>query len=134
MLITYNGDTALPVQIGTYKVVATIMENNYIGSAEGILQIIAVPDDDIPEYVLQNTDVTLYPNPAHNSTRLHIQNYCGEIQMKLVNTLGQTLIKDSYYVQQQFITDINLEQLPKGAYILILYCNKQMISKTIIKQ
>ncbi|MBO4582166.1 MAG: T9SS type A sorting domain-containing protein [Bacteroidales bacterium] len=134
VLITYNGDTALPVQIGTYIVEATVMDNNYTGSAEGILQIIKNPEDHTPEYTLQNSSVQLYPNPAHNSTTLSIQNYEGDIQMKLINSLGQTLLHQTYRVDQQLVTDIDINHLPKGAYIIILHTGTRTISKQLIKQ
>ncbi len=40
--VTYDGGSALPVKVGSYAVVATVVEPNYAGSASGILTIAAV--------------------------------------------------------------------------------------------
>ncbi|UII19185.1 MBG domain-containing protein [Fulvivirga ligni] len=37
--LTYNGSTQLPVEVGTYNVMAEIADANYEGSASGVLQI-----------------------------------------------------------------------------------------------
>lgn len=38
-VVTYNGLTDLPVNVGSYNVLATINENNYVGSANATLEI-----------------------------------------------------------------------------------------------
>ena len=39
--LTYDGDARAPIDIGTYAVVATINDANYVGSANGTLNIFA---------------------------------------------------------------------------------------------
>ncbi len=39
VVVTYDGSTTAPVDPGTYTVVATVVDNNYTGSANGILTV-----------------------------------------------------------------------------------------------
>jgi uncharacterized repeat protein (TIGR01451 family) len=40
--VTYDGDTTPPSAVGTYAVVATVTENGFFGSAEGVFEIVPV--------------------------------------------------------------------------------------------
>lgn len=81
------------------------------------------------ERILNDQEVTVYPNPTYSQLTIELEKAI-ELTGTLYTATGQTLWSDSF-VQN---TMIDMEQLPKGIYILQLKTGSEYLIKKIIKE
>ena len=77
------------------------------------------------------SELIIYPNPAKNELNLSLpQDYLGEIDIQILNMLGQLVFE-----QNNAPKTINIESLNDGAYIIkVIHQNEQLNKKLIIKR
>ena len=127
--ITYNNDTTAPYQIGVYQVIATIIDNNYQGSANTTLTILE--DTKIEETNAIYT-AKLYPNPTSDISHLEIEGISGDIVIRIVNSLGQQMMIDKVVADGNLYYDISTGNLTKGVYWIIISYQHNTINKKLI--
>lgn len=71
----------------------------------------------------------LFPNPAKNI--LHIKANQKIDMVEIYNVLGQKMIKEQFNTKQK---DLDIENLPKGSYILKVQSGNKVGSYLFIKQ
>jgi hypothetical protein len=67
--ITYNGSSALPINAGSYQVVATISNPNYQGTQKGSLSIYQIPKDSL-SIALRNKFIWVMYDQVYNQNDL----------------------------------------------------------------
>ncbi len=92
--------------------------------------ILIVQDKTGLQQQLLNDMVSIYPNPSHNYiiVKLPYQNGTGNIQ--LLNEIGQVI---SSQIINENITNVSLEKLACGMYIVRIQYDAQIIFRKIIK-
>jgi len=96
--ISYNGSTALPVDLGSYAVVADIVETNYTGSAGATLTITdnEGPVPDIPVLPVLSDECSVTPVPP-TATDLYAGQVTGTTGTPFpITTQGTTIITWTY--------------------------------------
>lgn len=80
--------------------------------------------DEIPT----NEDIMLFPNPTNNIINVIFLNPNEKYDIEIHSPLGQQILKTST------TTTIDIENLPKGIYILTIKQSNKKITKKIVKQ
>ncbi|HNY07845.1 MAG TPA: T9SS type A sorting domain-containing protein, partial [Bacteroidales bacterium] len=81
---------------------------------------------------LSQNGLNIYPNPNNGKFTLSV-NHNGKINVKVVNSLGKVVLEQTYSGTQNNY-NLNLQNQPKGYYLMTVTTDKNCISKTIIIQ
>jgi len=94
----------------TYTISNTIDYGN--GCQLTVNQNVTILRESVPE----NT-FTVYPNPASKTVNIVLENPAVEVEVQLINVLGQTILKNKYDTDGNLIY-LNVEKISAGSYIL----------------
>jgi hypothetical protein len=104
--LTFDGSQGAPSAIGTYEVVATIVETNYEGMTNGTFVITG-----IPLAIGKDWQLKVYPNPASD---YFIVDSPDTLMVFVFDTAGKLLLKSD--TEQP----VNISSLPSGIYFMTL--------------
>ncbi|MFZ4520427.1 MAG: choice-of-anchor L domain-containing protein [Bacteroidales bacterium] len=114
--------TGIGYDVQTYTVVVT-NQNGCINSAT--IKLTFTFDDcvGIGERT-GNSDFSLYPNPAHQSFRLLINNTSSYAHIELRNMVGQRILEKELFRQgnSTLLQEFDVSELQRGVYILHVQC------------
>ena len=111
--ITYDGSSTIPVEVGTYNVVATVSDANYQGSSTATLTIASVATG-VTGKIL--TDIKMYPNPCKEFVNIDA-NISIIKAIRIVNIEGVTVMQKDDCLQQE---RIDISSLAKGVYMVVV--------------
>ena len=82
------------------------------------------------------SQLTVYPNPNKGSFEIKISGIKTDFQLFLYNEIGQMIIKEKHYYGglSSLNKVFNLQEYPKGIYILNIQTFDGIISKKIVIQ
>jgi hypothetical protein len=80
--------------------------------------------------VINNGNVSIYPNPANDKLTIEISNSIGMVNYQLTDVLGQWVAAGG---GQNAKFDISLEGIANGIYMLTIQADNKIIQKKIIK-
>ncbi len=86
--------------------------------------------------IKNNATLSLFPCPANNVLNFTIGNISqSTVQVKVFNTIGNMLYDQSFLVQNDIPTSIDLSKFVAGSYMVQIFVNNQLITKkfTVIK-
>ena len=75
----------------------------------------------------ENIKLDIYPNPSFNTINLNFSKPINNYQVKVYNQIGRIVY------QSRNKTKLNLKNLPKGFYHILVQSNKLLFSKRIVK-
>ena len=75
----------------------------------------------------------VYPNPAQDKLYINSLNFSGTAQLQLVTIAGQIVEQKMITVGNE-TTELNINHLPKGIYLLRLQTAQQTITQKVVKQ
>lgn len=75
----------------------------------------------------------VYPNPAQDKLYINSLNFSGAAQLQLITMTGQTVAQKMITVGNE-ATELNINHLPKGIYLLRLQTAQQTITQKVVKQ
>ena len=81
---------------------------------------------------LSQNGLNIYPNPSNGKFTLLV-NHAEKVNVKVVNSLGKVVFEQIYSGTQNNY-NLNLQNQPKGYYLMTVTTDKNCISKTIIIQ
>ncbi|MEO1517954.1 MAG: T9SS type A sorting domain-containing protein [Bacteroidota bacterium] len=84
---------------------------------------------------LSEGQISIYPNPFVNDTQIELElPQATDVHLKLYNIIGRQMVDQSYGLLdgRQKLT-IEGANLPKGAYLMQLYLDEQVITRKVIK-
>jgi hypothetical protein len=127
---THETDTA--TTSGCYSVTVENLANDDCSTTSDTLCVTA----GIASVNRQNNNIIIYPNPANNSTTVEFTVAEHNVQLSLINVLGQTLYSEILMPinGNNYRTNLNLLQLPAGVYEVVITTPSQSVAKEIIKQ
>lgn len=70
----------------------------------------------------------IYPNPSKGIIKIN-SSYTGPVQLKIINSLGQTLISENTSIEDK---ELDLTNLESGTYILSIFNQGKQTTRTII--
>ncbi|WP_416864109.1 MAG: MBG domain-containing protein [Imperialibacter sp.] len=110
--ITYNRSAEAPSEAGSYDVAAGIVEENYQGSAEGVLVL-----EEIETGIgIDEEYIVVFPNPVSKELTIDIKaEMSGKIY--LFDMLGRRRLEKALTSQR---TVLNLQHQPAGIYLLVI--------------
>jgi len=77
-------------------------------------------------------EISVWPNPSNGSITVTIQNGSGEIELQIVNALGQILLAENFLVTQASMTkEVNLENEAQGIYFIRIISNTSQQVKSL---
>lgn len=143
-----NGDVAASMQQtadGGYIVAGKVLSNsinngdltgagyhvntsNPNGSGYDIFVVKFAPDA-LDTSAFENESISLYPNPINSILNLNLVNNETIDKVTITNILGKAVLE-----QSQNTTQINLEDLASGLYIVQVFSTKNKYIKMVIKQ
>jgi len=83
---------------------------------------------------IDEKDISIYPNPVQENVQITVNNQIkGDFAVRIVDNAGRFVIDKTYSLQEGNSIDLNLANLPKGVYHLVLSNNELQISKKLIK-
>ncbi len=87
------------------------------------------------EVVVSNQDLSIYPNPVAEFINILLENnWVGEIQVDIVNVLGQKVYTTQVTkAGDEYVDQIMISQLKSGTYQLMLSNGEEMMVKTFTK-
>ncbi len=129
--VTYNGSTTPPTTVGEYEVIATIVDNNYVGSIKNTLNIL---EDLSVEDIKINKDIKLYPNPATSLATLELYGMQGNVNIRIIDIQGRTISSKDITCDDSYQESIDLTSFSSGIYVIqILHQNNLYLKKLIVK-
>jgi hypothetical protein len=83
---------------------------------------------------VQNLDgVTIYPNPATKNLNIRIEtNQTRRVKVELYDLVGRNYISEDYIINGAQIINLDVEEMPKGIYILNISEDAQMQNTKIL--
>tara|TARA_R110001606_G_C15403849_1_gene653773 strand:+ start:1039 stop:9429 length:8391 start_codon:yes stop_codon:yes gene_type:complete len=110
--ITYNGSAEAPSEAGSYDVAAGIVEENYQGSAEGVLVL-----EEIETGIgIDEEYIVVFPNPVSKELTIDIKAEMNG-RIYLFDMLGRRRLEKALTSQR---TVLNLQHQPAGIYLLVI--------------
>ncbi|MGB5378348.1 reprolysin-like metallopeptidase [Muriicola sp.] len=85
------------------------------------------------EVILIGTEPVIYPNPFVNELKAFLPAMETNVQVKVFNMLGQTVLSKSYTPGDRFIT-MDFAELPSGVYLLNLTGTRLNYATKVIKR
>ncbi len=77
--------------------------------------------------------VTIYPNPAKDYVTIELSSSPKNIQLKIVNVLGQTVYKETIIASSgKTVKQINTSNFAKGVYSVVIETNTSKILKKLV--
>jgi hypothetical protein len=118
-----------------------IIEDLYIQSGSGLkvgnnAEETEVKVDNVEDKTIISNDfaLTVYPNPANETLHISIQGLSDEDNavIEIANVSGQVVYKGK---AQNIVLDVNINNLPKGMYFVMVRTEKQMlkVEKVIVE-
>lgn len=88
---------------------------------------------DIDVTVLEN-GVSIFPNPAKEilNVRFDLSQATDNLHLRMVNTLGQTVYTTKLGQVQAENVEVNVSELPSGAYMIQLIDGETQVSKSVV--
>ena len=80
------------------------------------------------------TDLILYPNPASNTITISSTELDGSYSMKIYNLLGQAVKHQEIDFNNATEIKLSVAELPVGCYELVLFNNKEFVTKRFVKE
>ncbi|WP_044207874.1 MBG domain-containing protein [Flammeovirga sp. OC4] len=124
--VTYDGEETVPVEVGEYEVIATIVEDNYEGSATATLKITEEePPLSVEDELL---GVSVYPNPNNGEFTVDLSGTSGSLVAYTISGV------EVYATEIMNKSVIKLPSTYKGVLILkIVSGTKAKIQKIHVK-
>lgn len=131
-IVVNEGNTYVIQQsIGQPSVIGTIEDGNYI-FRQGFIQpdvLAKIVDKNVP----LNLQVKIYPNPFDKHISLFfVEEVKSDINIKVFDVLGRQIFKTVFQKRQQ--TDVILDKLPLGEYLIKIIANKKQFVAKIMKK
>ena len=92
---------------------------------------------DNPEYVMNNRTLNVYPNPFSNNLTFSFSEELtqgGHLTVKIFNLVGELLLEETLMSSERNLYTIDVSDLPKGSYMLMVDPGKSYYHQTILKQ
>ena len=81
-----------------------------------------------------NSQISVYPNPGNDYISVEVKgNLQKEIEMKILNTLGQAVLTQNFKPDNKNIFTINISGLDQGVYFLHVISDGKSFNKKILK-
>jgi hypothetical protein len=129
IIIGATGQTYTATESGNYQVSVVVGSSCTTSSDNFAFAIVALHPDN-------STDIglTVYPVPATTALNvLFVAKTAGEVELSLVNTLGQVTFTDQRTVDAgNFSTALNVNGVPAGTYILRVKVADKLYAKKVI--
>ncbi|KXX70713.1 hypothetical protein AVL50_07825 [Flammeovirga sp. SJP92] len=78
-------------------------------------------------------DIAVYPNPTQGEkVNLLLKSWTGEVEIGLFNTLGYKVLEETWTYEDSQLTELEVNNLPRGVYLLRLKSGKTIKSKRVI--
>jgi uncharacterized delta-60 repeat protein len=78
--------------------------------------------------------INIYPNPTEDMVSLNFKGYSGDIKITVNNALGEEMFSENMVaVSDNFVKQIDIENLPKGIYYIQIVNNGLATAKKIVK-
>jgi hypothetical protein len=87
--------------------------------------------DNLGIELINNSEIAIFPNPTSYVLNISIPEVELPVSFTLYNSLGKIVIKKELTRNEN---ELNLSEIVKGAYIVLLETNKGLIHKKIIKE
>ncbi|WP_156152433.1 T9SS type A sorting domain-containing protein [Flammeovirga sp. OC4] len=77
--------------------------------------------------------LSVYPNPTQGEkVNLILKSWKGDVEIGLFNTLGYKVLEDTWTFGESQLKEIQINDIPRGVYLLRLKSGKTIISKRVI--
>ncbi|CAD5252326.1 MULTISPECIES: MBG domain-containing protein [unclassified Imperialibacter] len=121
--VAYNGSLDAPSEAGSYLVTATIEEQDYQGSAEGILSLTVIETG----VELDGWQISVFPNPVSEKLTVEVKAHM-DGNIYLFDMLGRKRLEKAL---DSIVTILNLRHQPAGIYLLVVENDKGEIVKRV---
>ena len=129
--VTYNGSDALPVRIGTYRVVAEIDDELYKGKQVSTLTIAQDISTGMPE--MPDVSPVVYPNPTGGILFIEVPEILTadhRATIELINAAGVVCVRKQTGEQK---IALDVKDLPNGLYLLRITVGEQTFVQKVLK-
>ena len=78
--------------------------------------------------------VVVYPNPVQEQLTIQLNSYWGELEVSVINALGQVVLSKRYTPQSGEV-ELNLARIPAGMYFIQLAAKgRKIITRSVVKK
>jgi YVTN family beta-propeller protein len=117
---------------GSHFIWAMVTNNNNCSNSDTVLITIEMPTEILAIYNLP-TVVKVYPNPTSGDISLSIENALNTIMVSIITVNGQVLYEKEFYnLQGKILEKLNLNNHPKGTYIIRVKSGETVITEKLI--
>lgn len=83
------------------------------------------------EVATDKADISVYPNPAHNSFKVNIAGFSGNINVKVVNMNGVTVYSKQTVATAKSVLDVTLNKAVPGFYFVSVTDGNNTVTKKL---
>lgn len=86
----------------------------------------------IGDFVREEYEIELYPNPVSDVLKLQSSEFSGELEYKVLDLIGRTLIQRNVYIPIGSEVEVDVAALKSGMYIFHLSDGEKSVSEKIM--
>ncbi len=113
---------------GTYRVSVTGQNN-----CQTIKTVYINPSTGFTDYAGNSDNIILYPNPNSGLFRVSMNSEIqGKLTVKIINNQGQSVFAGEFNVQELNNEIIDVQNLPRGMYYILIYDDQLSYKEKLI--
>ena len=133
-LVAEDGTFSLVIEF-TSADTGNFFDTLIVTLVDTIIQVPLIADvTSSTETVDNSKSVRVFPNPSSGNITVHMEGWIGEITTQLIDIQGQVVNRTKYNDTNQGTIEIQINEIPKGNYLLELSNDKFHAIKKLIIQ
>ena len=125
--------------LGTYIYTLIVSDANNCSLSKKMMVVVTAYKETVIENAASGNEGTsimfTYPNPTREQLNLQVNSLeKREMRFELINMLGQKVLNGSFGVLSELNTQIDLDKLTSGVYLLNFYSGDEIITQKIVKE
>lgn len=124
-IIDEISQTFQPVESGNYAVI--INSGICTDTSECVLMNVLELNGHLP-----TSSINVYPNPAYDKLIIEFNSFQKNIDIRIINTLGEIVLADDFLGTDRLILDVNI--LISGLYFIEFSIDDQILKRTFVME
>lgn len=118
--------------IGEHTITYFFTDDNNCSGAYSTTFQVTMPNSVFDPH--QDRPIAIFPNPTDRAINIQVTGFAGESTVQLFNTYGQLIRQREVRLSSRDLLKMDLHDLPKGIFWLVIQQEEKMIAKKVVLQ